>query len=91
MKTVSVRDLQKTVKKCVDVAQEERVVVTRNGKPAALLIGLEGQDWETVMLQTSPSFWKLIQKRRKEPTVSLSEMRKLLKTPRKKKGSRERL
>ncbi len=64
MKTVSVRDLQKTIKKCVDAAQEERIVVTRNGKPAALLIGLEGQDWETVMLQTSPSFWKLIEKRR---------------------------
>ena len=85
MKTVSVRDLQKTIKKCVDAAQEERIVVTRNGKPAALLIGLEGQDWETVMLQTSPSFWKLIEKRRKEKTISLSEMRKLLKTPRKKK------
>ena len=86
MKTVSVRDLQKTIKKCVDAAQEERIVVTRNGKPAALLIGLEGQDWETVMLQTSPSFWKLIEKRRKEKTISLSEMRKRLKMPRKKKG-----
>ncbi len=85
MKTVSVRDLQKTIKKCVDAAQEERIVVTRNGKPAALLIGLEGQDWETVMLQTSPSFWKLIEKRRKENTISLSEMRKRLKMPRKKK------
>ena len=86
MKTVSVRDLQKTIKKCVDAAQEERIVVTRNGKPAALLIGLEGQDWETVMLQTSPSFWKLIEKRRNEKTIPLSEMRKLLKTPRKKKS-----
>jgi prevent-host-death family protein len=81
MKTVSVRDLQKTVKKCVDAAQDERIVVTRNGKPAALLVGLEGQDWEAVLLQTSPTFWKLIEKRRKETTVSLSEMRKLLETP----------
>ena len=85
MKTVSVRDLQKAIKKCVDAAQDERIVVTRNGKPAALLVGLEGQDWETVLLQTSPSFWKLIENRRKEETVSLSEMRKLTKTPRKKK------
>lgn len=86
MRTVSVRDLQKAIKKCVDASQEERIVVTRNGKPAALLVGIEGQDWETVMLQTSPSFWKLIEKRRKEKTVSASEMRKLTRTPRKKKA-----
>ena len=86
MRTVSVRDLQKAIKKCGDAAQEERIVVTRNGKPAALLVGIEGQDWETVMLQTSPSFWKLIEKRRKEKTVSSSEMRKLTRTPRKKKA-----
>ena len=86
MRTVSVRDLQKAIKKCVDAAQDERIVVTRNGKPAALLVGLEGQDWEAVMLQTSPSFWKLIEKRRKEETVSASEMRKLTRTPRRKKS-----
>ena len=88
MKTVSIRDLQKTIKKCVDAAQEERIVITRNGKPAALLIGLEGQDWETIALQTSPAFWKLIEMRRKEKTLSLSEMRKLSTTPRKTKKRR---
>ena len=50
MKTVNVRDLQKKIKKCVDMAQEERVVVTRHGQPAAILIGVEGQDWEDVVL-----------------------------------------
>ena len=75
MKTVSVRDLQKRVKACIDEAQDDRVVITRRGKPAALLLGVEGKDWETVILETDPTFWKLIQQRRKEPTISFKELK----------------
>lgn len=76
MKAISVRDLQKKIRESVDAAQKDRVVVTRNGKPAALLIGVEGQDWESVVIQTSGPFWELIKKRRKEKTISIKEMRK---------------
>ena len=75
MKTVTVRDLQKRVKECVDSAQQDRVVITRHGKPAAVLVGVEGNDWETVVLQTDPKFWKLIRVRRKQPTLSLEQVR----------------
>jgi len=75
MKTVPVRDLQKRVKACIDEAQDDRVVITRRGKPAALLLGVEGKDWETVILETDPTFWKLIQQRRKEPTISFKELK----------------
>jgi len=75
MKTVPVRDLQKKLKRCIDEAQEDRVVITRRGKPAALLVGVEGKDWETVILETDPTFWKLIQERRKEPTISFKELK----------------
>ncbi len=75
MKTVPVRDLQKKLKQCIDEAQEDRVVITRRGKPAALLLGVEGKDWETVILETDPIFWKLIQERRKEPTISIKELK----------------
>jgi PHD/YefM family antitoxin component YafN of YafNO toxin-antitoxin module len=51
------------------------VVITRRGKPAALLLGVEGKDWETVILETDPAFWKLIQQRRKEPTISFKELK----------------
>jgi prevent-host-death family protein len=81
MKTVTVRDLQKHVKKSVDAAQGDKVVITRKGKPAAILIGVEGEDWETVVLQTSAPFWKLIEKRRREKTVSLKHMREMSKLP----------
>jgi len=78
MKTVTVRDLQKSVKECVDQAQEDRLVITRHGKPAAVLVGVEGEDWEDVVLQTDPAFWKLIRARRKQPTISLDELKKRL-------------
>ncbi len=79
MKTVSVRDLQKRLRECIDAAQEERVVVTRYGKPAVILLGVDGQDWESLMLQTDASFWKMIEKRRKQKTISMREMRKRVK------------
>ena len=78
MKTITVRDLQRKVKECVDQAQLGRVVITRHGKPAAVLLGVEGEDWEDVVLQTDPKFWKLIRARRKQSTVSLGDLKKQL-------------
>ena len=79
MKTVSVRDLQIRVKECVDSAQSDRVIVTRHGKPAAVLIGVEGLDWEAVVMETSSGFWDMIQKRRRQSTISMKTMRARLK------------
>ena len=82
MKTISVRGLQKHIRDCVDASQRARVVVTRHGVPAALIIGVEGSDWETLALQTNPSFWRMIEQRRKDRSVSLDEMRQLVKVKR---------
>ncbi|MGE5301754.1 MAG: type II toxin-antitoxin system Phd/YefM family antitoxin [Alphaproteobacteria bacterium] len=79
MKTVNARDLQKRIKECVDMSQQDQVVITRRGKPAAILLGVEGKDWGDVVLQTSSRFWKLIEERRKESTLSLKELRTRLK------------
>lgn len=78
MKTISVRNLQQKIKECVEAAQKDRVVVTRHGEPAALLIGLEGHDWEQVVLVTSESFWKMIEERRKQKTIPWAEVRRRL-------------
>lgn len=75
MKTVSVREIQKKIKECIDLSQKDRVVVTRHGQPAAVVIGVEGMDWENVVLETDPLFWKLIQNRRKQPTLSLETLK----------------
>lgn len=78
MRTISVRDLQKHIRDCVDASQRARVVVTRHGVPVALISGVAGSDWETLALQTNPSFWRMIEQRRKERTVSLDKMRHLV-------------
>lgn len=82
MKTVTVRELQKKIKACLDEAQEDRVVITRRGKPTAVLIGVEGEDWETVILETDPTFWRLVQERRTQPTISIEELKARLKPKR---------
>jgi prevent-host-death family protein len=79
MKTVNARELQKKIKECVDISQEDHVVITRRGKPAAVMVGVEGKEWEDVVLQTSSIFWKLIEERRKESTMSMKELRTRLK------------
>jgi prevent-host-death family protein len=78
VKTVNVRHLQQSVRECLEVSQRNRVVVTRHGQPAAVLIGVEGQDWEDLVLQTSPGFWKMIERRRTQKTIPLAEVRKHL-------------
>jgi prevent-host-death family protein len=78
MKTVSVRDLQKKIGECVDAAQQGRVVVTRHGKPALLLVGVEGKDWETLFWETNEELWREIAARREDKTITLAEMRRRL-------------
>ena len=50
---------QASLDRCVKEAQRERVVLTRNGKPVALLIGVEGLDEEQLELGSSDRFWTL--------------------------------
>ena len=76
MTTISARDLQRNIRRCLLRSQRDRVVVTQHGKPAAVIVGVQGMDWENVVLNTDPSFWKLIRERRRQPTLSLTEFKK---------------
>jgi len=76
VKTISVRELQKRIRSVVDTAQRDEVVITRNGQPIAVVVGIEGADWETVAVETSRSFWKEITRRRDQETISLAEIRR---------------
>ena len=55
-------------------AQQERVLVTRGGKPLALLVGLENKDQEDWDLEASPAFWRMIEQRRSRPTLPLRDL-----------------
>ena len=78
MKTISVRDLQKRIRSVMETAQNDQVVITRNRQPIAVVVGVEGADWETLAVETSRSFWKEIALRRDQETISLAEIRKRL-------------
>jgi antitoxin (DNA-binding transcriptional repressor) of toxin-antitoxin stability system len=77
MKTIGLK--QATLDVCIKNAQQERVVITRNGKPVALIVGVEGMDKEQLQLGSSDKFWKLVEKRRKDKTVSRAELEQRLK------------
>lgn len=64
---------------CVTDAQHERVIITRNGKPVALVVGVEGMDEEQLQLSSSDKFWRLVTERRKQKTMSRSELEQRIK------------
>ena len=63
-----------TLNTCIEDAQHKRVVITRHGKPIALVIGVEGMDEEQVQLGSSDKFWTLIGERRAQKTLSRGEL-----------------
>jgi prevent-host-death family protein len=78
MKTVALREAKQSLSGFVARAQHERVLITKHGRPAALVIGVEGQDIEEILLQQDPGFWRRLEQRRKQRTVALGDVRATL-------------
>ena len=76
MKTVPVEDA--TLDRCVAEAQQEKVILTRNGHPIALIVSVDGMDEEQIRLSRSPEFWKLIEESRRQKTISREELERRL-------------
>jgi antitoxin (DNA-binding transcriptional repressor) of toxin-antitoxin stability system len=71
---------QATLDTCVRDAQHEQVFITREGKPVALIIGIEGMDEEQLRLSSSAKFWNLIAERRAQRTISRAELEQRIKS-----------
>ena len=54
-----------TLAACVRHARRGHVLVTRRGKPVALVVNVQGMDAEQLELGSSDQFWQLMEKRRK--------------------------
>lgn len=65
---------QTTLDTCVNDAQLERVTIMREGKPVALIVGVEGMDEEQLQLGSSDRFWRLIAERRTQETISRAQL-----------------
>jgi prevent-host-death family protein len=76
MKVMTLRDAKAHLSAVVEEANSDRVLITSNGQPAAVVIGVKGQDMEEVMLTSNPKFWEMIEESRKQDkTLTLSEVR----------------
>ena len=75
MKTLGIE--QATLDACVRESQVERVLVTRDGRQVAMVVGLAGLDEDQLQLSASDKFWRLITARRKQPTVSPAELEQM--------------
>jgi antitoxin (DNA-binding transcriptional repressor) of toxin-antitoxin stability system len=67
VKTIGIE--QATLDACLAEAQRERIVITRDGHPIALIVGLEGMDEEQVQRGGDAAFWELIAARRRQGTL----------------------
>ena len=76
MKTVSMEDA--TLDRCIAEAQQEKVILTRNGHPVALIVSVDGMDEEQIRLSSDPEFWKLMEERRRQKTISREELERRL-------------
>jgi antitoxin (DNA-binding transcriptional repressor) of toxin-antitoxin stability system len=72
MKTIGLEET--SFDQCIDFAQQERVLVTRDGKPVAVIVGVGGLDQEQLELAGSAKFWELIDQRRKQKTLSRADL-----------------
>lgn len=68
MKTIDIVQFSQNPQQYVDDSQQEAIVVTRHGKPCAVLHGI-GDDLESSELSHSHEFWTMIEQRRREPTI----------------------
>jgi prevent-host-death family protein len=78
MKLIGLKQAKARLSEFVDQAQHDRILITRRGQPAALVIGVEGQDIEQVILGSDVEFWTMIQERRKRDgrTLTSNEIRR---------------
>jgi antitoxin (DNA-binding transcriptional repressor) of toxin-antitoxin stability system len=76
MKVLGIKEAK--LRECVRAAQADRVVITRNGKPVALIVGVEGMDLEPLELGNSRRFWELIERCRRQPSLSRAQLEKRL-------------
>jgi prevent-host-death family protein len=89
MKTLPARELQEHLDAVLESSQKQRIVISRNGKPCAVLIGIQDYDAEDLRLASSPEFWLLIRQRRSEGrSVPLAEVEAQLRTRRAKPSRR---
>lgn len=74
MKEVPFEQFLRDAEALTAAAQHERILITKDGEPFAVLAGIAYKDEEDCRLEASPEFWRMIEERRRGPTVPLEEV-----------------
>jgi prevent-host-death family protein len=75
MKTIPAKSLQTNLDAVLQSSQKEHILISRDGKPCAILVGVEDYDAEDLRLATSPEFWLMIRQRRNSGgSIPLAEL-----------------
>lgn len=65
MKEVALSDVKDDLSRYLRLAEKEEIVITRHGKPAAVLIGFKSEDdWFDYRLENDPRFLRRVLKAR---------------------------
>jgi prevent-host-death family protein len=76
MKTMTVFEARNHFARTLDAAQEDLVIVTRNGRPVAAIQGIDDDDLEDLLLERSERFWAMIRRARRGKPIALETLRK---------------
>jgi antitoxin (DNA-binding transcriptional repressor) of toxin-antitoxin stability system len=74
VKETTLEQLTQDPRGLVEAAQHERILVTEDGEPVALIVGIQYKDEEDFRLEASPEFWRMIEERRRRPSVRLKDV-----------------
>lgn len=87
-KILSIGEARSAFAETLEECQDEQIVITRHGKPIAIVRGCQGQDLDDILFFSNMAVWRKLKKSLADPGgVSLAEARKKL-AARRKAGSR---
>ena len=83
MKTINLTKAKDSFSEVVKDSQDEVIVVTVHGKPAALIRGVDGFSLDELLMYADPKFWSWVAKRQRRAqdgskTVSAADARSRL-------------
>jgi len=82
MRSIPEKELHTNLDAILSSAQRQRIVISRRGKPCAVLVAVEDCDAEDLRLASSEEFWRMIQQRRTHgKSLPLAEVEALLGIP----------
>lgn len=73
IKTVALRNMKEGLSNYIAISQKNYVLITKHGRPSAIMRGVEGYDLEDIFYMTNREFWLTMRERRSQKPVPWSK------------------